>query len=333
MLDTAPKTIEELREVLLLLKKVSKGALLLPLTGGVSSLIAHVFDGSDEWVVKTPLQRLAVADEWTANRSRSGHEAAALRFFGGNIGPVFTPTLRFYDTTSLIIGEQFFPGPPPTYKDMLLSGVARPDVSTALGVALTKLQQLSAPPDISGNAPRVLFNELRLEPFYLTTANELPRLHDDLVALTEETRSEQRCMVHGDFTPKNVLVDHNRTVLLDWEGVHVGDPAFDPATLIAHLTLKALRGVSSEICLATVLDARRFSSSYEGAATPERVLRHIGALMLSRMYGKSRVDYLETEHARNRVYEVAVASLRGELSTFDDFFGAVTSTSLRQENA
>jgi hypothetical protein len=215
----------------------------------------------------------------------------------------------------------------------LLSGATRPNVSAALGVALTELQQLSAPLEISGNAPRVLFNELRLEPFYLTTANELPSLHDDLVALTEETRSEQRCIVHGDFTPKNVLVDQNRTILLDWEGVHVGDPAFDPATIIAHLALKALRGVSNEICMSTVLDARRFTSSYEGIATPQRVLQHTGALMLSRMYGKSRVDYLDTEQARSRVYEVAVASLLGELSTFDDFFGTVALTSIGPANA
>jgi hypothetical protein len=101
-LDVAPKTIEELREALLLLKKISRDALLLRLTGGVSSLIAHVHDGSDDWIAKTPLQRLAVADEWIADRSRSAHEAAALLSLGGVLGPVLTPALRFYDPTSLI---------------------------------------------------------------------------------------------------------------------------------------------------------------------------------------------------------------------------------------
>ena len=47
-------------------------------------------------------------------------------------------------------------------------------------------------------------------------------------------------LVHGDVQPGNVLLREGRPVLLDAEIAHVGDPAFDVGTLLAHVWLARL---------------------------------------------------------------------------------------------
>jgi 5-methylthioribose kinase len=45
--------------------------------------------------------------------------------------------------------------------------------------------------------------------------------------------------VHGDFSPKNLLIYGNSLMLIDFEVGHYGDPAFDLGFFLSHLTLKA----------------------------------------------------------------------------------------------
>jgi aminoglycoside phosphotransferase (APT) family kinase protein len=49
-------------------------------------------------------------------------------------------------------------------------------------------------------------------------------LFEQEVARLENTRE---CLVHGDYSPKNMLIGKGRLVLLDCEVAWDGDPAFD----------------------------------------------------------------------------------------------------------
>ena len=46
-------------------------------------------------------------------------------------------------------------------------------------------------------------------------------------------------LVHGDYSPKNILLHGSRMVLLDHEVIHWGDPAFDVGFSLTHLLSKA----------------------------------------------------------------------------------------------
>ena len=54
---------------------------------------------------------------------------------------------------------------------------------------------------------------------------------------------EERTLVLGDFSPKNILVHAGGLVLLDFECAHAGDPAFDLGFFLTHLVLKEIRGI------------------------------------------------------------------------------------------
>src|SRR4029434_2595539 len=61
-----------------------------------------------------------------------------------------------------------------------------------------------------------------------------------LNALAERTARTRLALVHGDVSPKNILVGPSGPVLLDAECAWYGDPAFDLAFCLNHLLLKCL---------------------------------------------------------------------------------------------
>ena len=88
-------------------------------------------------------------------------------------------------------------------------------------------------------ADRTFFEALRLEPYYRYTALRTPASADFYDALITDTLSHALTLVHGDYSPKNVLVHHDQLVLLDYEVAHWGDPAFDVGFALTHLLSKA----------------------------------------------------------------------------------------------
>lgn len=325
--NAGPLTIEELRSALLEEGRISANALLTPLSGGVSSLVAIVEDQGKRWIAKTPLDQLTVDDEWFVDRSRGTNEAAVLEFLNGALGPVRTPRLLFFDRARTVFGEELFEGPPPTYKEVLFNGDGDPDIGSLLGQATAALHRLDAPTSLSDDEPRQLFDELRLDPYYRATAERCPELKDDLASLIDETLSvSRRCLTHGDLTPKNILIAGDFPVVLDWEVVHVGDGAFDLGTMTAHFVLKALRTNSAGGPRPLLEAARRFWLAYDGPVDRGRGFRHTGAVMLARLYGKSRVDYLNDAAERQRAHDVGARALAGDVDGFESLADLVHTT-------
>ncbi len=86
---------------------------------------------------------------------------------------------------------------------------------------------------------RGFFESLRLEPYFGFTASEVPEARQFLLDLIDETRAHVETLVHGDYSPKNILVHDGRLVLLDHEVIHFGDPTFDLGFSLTHFLSKA----------------------------------------------------------------------------------------------
>jgi aminoglycoside phosphotransferase (APT) family kinase protein len=56
-------------------------------------------------------------------------------------------------------------------------------------------------------------------------------------ALRRRYYESRLALVHGDVQPANILLADGAPKLIDAEIAHVGDPAFDVGTLLAHLRL------------------------------------------------------------------------------------------------
>lgn len=269
-----------------------------PLAGGVSSDILLVEDGGRRFVVKFALPQLRVKDEWLADVSRNRHEQDYIDYVS-RLAPGAVPRILhrapehgFF--TMEYLGEGF-----ENWKSQLLAG--RLDVATAQAAAklLGTIHRASwgdAALRKKFATDRTFF-ELRIEPYLLTTGRRHPALQSHFEAEAARLAATHLCLVHGDYSPKNMLISPSRLVLLDCEVAWFGDPVFDIAFLLNHLMLKSIhlpaRAAELKAMMAAAWDAylSELTPSQRDGLEP-RTARLLLMLMLARVDGKSPVEYL-----------------------------------------
>jgi len=287
------------------------------LTGGVSSDIWRVDLASGPVCVKRALAKLRVAQDWFAPVERNVYEAGWMRRAAA-VAPEAVPALLGQDAEAGVLVMAFLdPACHAQWKAELRDGRAEPAVAAAVGERLVRIHGATADdPAVAAEFPTDrIFHDIRLEPYLLATAGKHPDLAAALQALATTTAATRRCLVHGDVSPKNILVGPEGPVFLDAECAWYGDPAFDLAFCLNHLLLKCLWTPAARdgflACFAALADSYLAGVSWEApAALEERAARLLPGLLLARVDGKSPVEYLTAEADRSRVREVARALLQ-----------------------
>lgn len=290
---------------------------LAPLAGGVSSDIYRVDLPHGPVCVKRALPRLKVAQEWAAPVERNRWEYEWMRV-AGTIIPQAVPRLLGQDPEGGAFAMEYLdPARYPVWKDRLRDGLL--DGATAPEVARCLVRIHAATAGDRALARRFatdhIFHPIRLEPYLAATA----QVHSDVASalhdLLEATAVTKRCLVHGDVSPKNILLGPGGPVFLDAECAWYGDPAFDLAFCLNHLLLKCLwrpqwreRYLS---CFNALAGAYLAGVNWEAAEELEaRTARLLPGLFLARVDGKSPVEYITEETDRRRVRRCAKALLR-----------------------
>lgn len=73
------------------------------------------------------------------------------------------------------------------------------------------------------------FEQLRVSPFHRAVADAHPSVAGRVGQCAEELLTRRDCFVHGDYSPKNVLVGSEGLIVLDFEVAHFGAAVFDVA--------------------------------------------------------------------------------------------------------
>ena len=272
------------------------------LRGGVSNrTVKVVWADGHGWVLKQALSRLRVDIDWFSSPERIGVEARALRCLNRLAPPGTTPAFIFEDMPHHLMGMEAIPEEHENWKVVLLSGRIISDHFEQFGLLLGAIHRRSSEsiPEVSKLfADTTYFETLRLEPYYLYAAQKTPEAATFLNALARETLHHKDCLVHGDFSPKNTLIYQNKLILLDYEVVHIGDPAFDVGFALTHFLSKAHHLPTERSRLASA--AELFWQVYREAISPlnwakqleSRVVRHTLGCLLARVAGKSPLEYL-----------------------------------------
>lgn len=287
-------------------------ARLTPLAGGVSSDIWRVDLPSGPVCVKRALPQLRVAAEWIVPVERSLHEWDWYQLVDARL-PGACPHPLARDEATNLFAMAFLPEDVhPLWKAQLLAGEVDIDVARAVGRTLGLIHAATA--DAAAVARQFatddLFHALRLEPYLEATARAHPDRADALLAIAATTADTRRALVHGDVSPKNILVGPHGPVFLDAECAWYGDPAFDLAFCLNHLLLKTLVRPDRDVELATAFAALATAHAAQVTWEPARdvlgrTARLLPALFLARVDGKSPVEYLRDEGQRERVRTAA----------------------------
>jgi len=295
------------------------------LTGGVSSDIWRVELEGGPVCVKRALSKLKVVAEWRAPVERNASEVAWIEL-ANLIVPSCAPHILGHDPEAGLFAMEYCdPARFPLWKNELRGGRVDLAAARAVGDRLGAIHAATAgDAEIARRfANDEIFYDIRIEPYLVATADAHPDQADALRALAQVTAATKKALVHGDVSPKNILLGPEGPMFLDAECAWYGDPAFDVAFCLNHLLLKCLWTPAAAASFLRAFDALAKAYldrvDWEGKAELDaRAARLLPGLLLARVDGKSPVEYLTGEADKERVRRVAKALLDNPVSRLSD---------------
>jgi 5-methylthioribose kinase len=296
--------------------------LIKPLGGGVSCEAIMVRTPERAFVIKQALPKLRVKENWFSDVTRIVNEKDCLAFYN-QIAPEDTPKLLFYDEENYLYGMEAAPEQAVMWKNRLLAGDIDFAIARKAALALVNVHNTAArDEDIKARfASRKFFIELRIDPYLQTIAKHHPVLEKTINKEIDRLLDTKATLVHGDYSPKNILVDGQKIYILDFEVAHIGDPSFDLGFLTNHFMLKAIKNKQwalSYLNLAIyTADVYLQKVDFMNAALLERnTIKTLALLFLSRVDGKSPAEYITEESDKNLIRQISYHVLQNDIATY-----------------
>jgi 5-methylthioribose kinase len=286
------------------------------LGGGISNKVILAEAPDFRAVLKQSLGQLRTEQGWFSDRSRIFREAAAMRW-NSRAGRV--PGILFEDPETFTIAMEAAPAAAEMWKTLLFRGEMRAETARAAGLALGSMiaSSLNNPDAERAFGDQAVFDQLRIDPYYRFTAERRPEAADYIRNLIDRSAARRVSLVHGDYSPKNLLVYDDAVWVIDWEVVHFGDPAFDIGFLLNHLLMKTIALPHHKTRIAGI--ANTFLDALSPGAAPviPAAFEHLPALLLARVDGKSPAEYLDSA-MRQRAASLALDLMRKPAGSFDE---------------
>jgi 5-methylthioribose kinase len=280
------------------------------LGGGVSNIVLLVESETCRLVLKQALAKLRVEQDWRADRERIFRESAALRKLAPHFPQGSLPTVLFEDRDNFIYAMTAAAGHSVCWKELLMNGEIQVRTAERVGALLALMASVSwrDPAWEIEFGDQTVFDQLRIDPASRAAARKHPDIEPAAARLIEESAARRVSLTHGDWSPKNFLVDGTEVMAIDFEVIHFGDPSFDSAFLLNHLVLKSFHRPQWAGLYAQAADGfwRKYLAGVPAEAWIEpATLQHLGWLMLARVDGKSPAEYLRDPDIRDRIRRFA----------------------------
>lgn len=281
------------------------------LSGGVSCRVWKIAVNDDRWVIKQALEKLDVQVEWFSDVERIHREHEVMKQLDLIIPECNVPKILHVDYLNHIYLMTCAEEGAPTWKGLLMKGVFNADTAESAAHILSQIHSRSNQIDDKIKekfSNQEYFIQLRIDPFHRFLIQKYPELKVEINALIAELTEQKTCLVHGDFSPKNMLVEKSGSiVLIDFEVAHWGNPVFDLAYCLGHLMLKAWHLNQPKEILRLI---EVFTDNYTGKVN--NLLAHLGLMLLARMDGKSPVNYIQDENLKQIIRNTGMNWIRGK---------------------
>ena len=292
--------------------------------GGVSCTVVFVYAGEKQLIIKQGLAQLKVKEEWLCDPNRMNIEQESNRIYH-ELVPDCAPVIYFYDGDNFIYGREAVPEDWRMWKADLLAG--KLDFSAAGKVANTLLTVHNACSRDRAVAEafdsKDIFYNLRISPYFEFTKSKHPERSDFISSVIDFLMEAKVTLIHGDFSPKNIMTDGNAVSILDYEVAHYGHPAFDLGFFSTHFVLKAIKNKawaeSYLNMLVYMMDIYfRGVDCMDPKTLEECYIKTWALIVLARVDGKSPAEYITDEADKALVREVAFAMIDENLTGYRD---------------
>ncbi|HLJ98206.1 MAG TPA: aminoglycoside phosphotransferase family protein [Gemmataceae bacterium] len=279
-----------------------------PLGWGVSNLVLRVVTTGLTFVLKQSRPQLRTRDTWISDIERIYREQEVMELLHALLPAPIVPEILVSDRANFVFAMSHAPQPSQVWKETLLAGQVDLEVAERAGKILGQMHECTArtPSLVERFADHHVFEQLRIEPFYLRIQERRPEVAEAIEPIVNRLRTRKLALCHGDFSPKNILTHAQGFTLVDYETAHFGDPTMDLGFFLSHLMLKAIKFFPVQERYFEL--TRAFWRGYEqviGFRSLEQLQReaieHMAACIMARIDGTSPVDYLPEESKREAV--------------------------------
>ena len=302
------------------------------LKGGVSSEVYKVTTNTKTYCIKRSLKKLMVKKKWIVNQNRIYFEYLWLYYCKQILQNNIPKTYHYNSLKKYIVMEYLDNTKFKTLKELYFKKNINLSTIKTISNHLYKIHNLSKNSNVKkifSKNSRNFFN-LRLDPYFNEVAKVYPHFKKKVNKINANYKKSSITLVHGDFSPKNILVGKNKIIYLDAECCNYGDPVFDLVFFSNHLLIKSIFiSEKKELFLkAYKLFYKQYMrklSKYEYKNYLKRILDMTPVMLLARVDGKSPVEYIKTKRIKNKIREMSfkmidekLLSLENVLDIFND---------------
>ena len=297
------------------------------ITDGVSSDIWYVkTENNQEFCIKRALAKLTVKEDWFAPISRNNFEAMYFKYCK-KIASTSFPQLLGHDRKNHILAMNWFDSKVYTVwkKKLLDKDINLTDAKNVSSLLLKKHKSFH-----NNKFYQKKFNNddtfyaIRIEPYIIFTSYKYPENKKKFEDVALSLVKNKKTIIHGDFSPKNILIKSNKPVILDAETACWGDPVFDLAFCNNHILLKSILFKDSA---SKFLDlSYKFINSYIKKISWEdkkdfisRLLNILPLLLLARVDGKSPVEYFKKKE-QSKTRALAKQIIIEDIKTINELY-------------
>lgn len=280
------------------------------LGGGAINHITRVKTKNRSFVIKQAEENAKFKKDIILSQKRVTTERNAIVAFAVRTHSRHIPKILHFDKEeALLIMEEI----PETYEMLtysLLLGDVNNEIARKIGIFLAQCHSST-------------YHDKKLKEIFpiteMVTKLKIGLFHKEFMDSVENQTSKRNIqsvidryfinkivLVHGDVLPKNILVNGNNFYFLDYEIAHVGDPAHDIGTIIAHYLLPAIinypvrkRYYAAAKQLLTAYKKNSKNLKHLMKKIMRNSLRHIPSLLYARACGTVHMEFLD-----NRTREV-----------------------------
>jgi len=268
------------------------------LTGGVSNRTVLVTLENEQYVVKQGLAKLRVTEDWFSDPERIHTEGRGMIALNNLLPEGQVPEFIYLDKKNNILIMKAIENPHDNFKDLLLTDADHSKLVKQMAELLASIHTASWNNKKlkSEFIDQKYFYQLRINPFFKFTIDKYAEVSDWFDENIFKYESIRNSLVHGDFSPKNILVKNDQLILLDHEVIHYGDFAFDYGFSMAHLFLKGLHLESKHALKYSEIYSKVYINKMNHLLSEEDILRAQNlflACVFARVAGKSKTNYLD----------------------------------------
>ena len=295
------------------------------LEGGVSSEVYYVKTNKNEYCIKRSLKKLLVKKDWIANTNRIKFEYYWLNHCRNILNKNIPKTYEFNNKKKYIVMEYLNNSKYKTLKELYFKKIINLNTIRLISKHLYKIHSKSKnyKTKILFKGNRNNFNDLRLDPYFNEVGRVYPKYKKYIKDLNKNYLINSSTLVHGDFSPKNILIGKNKIVYLDAECCNFGDPIFDLVFFSNHLLLKSIfiKDKSKEFIKSYIIFYKEYLKNLNAEKSKlyiDRIIKMTPIMMLARIDGKSPVEYIKSKKIKNSIRNKSFLLLERNINSLND---------------